>query len=104
MELRTDSPICEDLGIMWLNETIKKLNSILKQNGVTERQAREEILSSFFFDLAAEFDGSPVTGIEFEGKEYRPILGFCEEATSLLHTSKAYDLHDYVYELLEEEN
>ena len=78
MKLRTNSEVCEDVAIRWLGGAIAELNSLLKQNGVTARETREEILGSFLFHVTAELDGCPEQGIEVDGRHYRPVLAFLD--------------------------
>lgn len=56
MKLQNGSEICEDVAIRWQGNAIAELNTLLKKHGVTDRDAREEILGTFFFQLAAELD------------------------------------------------
>lgn len=110
MELRTRSEICEDLAIRWQYSAICELNGLLKKHGIVGRNVREEVLTKFFLHVAAELDGAPVVGIEYNGRQYRPMLVFLEEdgKSATLHVSDTYDLHDYahshVWDILDKED
>lgn len=97
MRIKEQSDVCEELAIEWECQAIAELNRLLKDHGFVSRETREDILSSFFFHIAAEFDGAPVTGMEHKGREYRPRLVFVEEieGDEVIHVSNTYDLHDY---------
>lgn len=103
MKLDPQSSISEQAAINWMDGIVSNLGGLLRKHGVSDANARRELLEEFFFDLCVDLDGSSEHGVEVDGAEYRPKLTFLDESTKppTLHYSSAYDLHDYVFEFVD---